>query len=143
MSFCINHLLVLFPSAAGMQFHTLMLVINMSICLLRFFMSLRCYFYPFSAPLSACSNCLLNLFFFRKSFALGAHLTRDLPGEPMSVQEIHRMRWSFFSSHNALGYFLVYFYVFFTKLCFSVIFSARILQNFVCELRAEFSFCAM
>lgn len=28
----------------------------------------------------------------RTSFALGAQLTRDLPGEPMSIQEIQKMR---------------------------------------------------
>ena len=36
---------------------------------------------------------ILILCIFRKSFALGAQLTRDLPGEPMSVQEIHKMRF--------------------------------------------------
>ncbi|XP_065065150.1 CCR4-NOT transcription complex subunit 10-like [Rhopilema esculentum] len=29
-----------------------------------------------------------------KSFALGAHLAKDLPGEPISIQELHKMRLS-------------------------------------------------
>jgi len=40
-----------------------------------------------------------------KSFALGAQLTRDLPGEPMTIQEIHKMRLSVIScrAYIAIG----------------------------------------
>lgn len=42
--------------------------------------------------LNGLNNVYLLSVFYRMSYALGYQLTRGLPGEPMSIHEIHKIR---------------------------------------------------